>query len=343
MAIVPSGVSVPAQSKVLDNTTTTTVYGTVYRQVVTLADPETATNYMRVGGNGAYVDVRNVVALPLPTGASTGALQTTGNATLSSIDTKTPNLVSGRVPVDGSSVTQPISAVSLPLPTGASTAALQTSGNASLTSINTKLPSLDGGYVPVTIKNSSIEISNDAGNPVPVSGTFWQATQPVSGTFWQATQPVSGTFWQATQPVSAVSLPLPTGAATESTLSALSAKFSALGQKTMSASVPVVLASNHSDIVTKKSASSYAHLNSTGTTTIKSGAGILRRVVINTKGTGSNTLTIYDNTSGSGTVIAAIDTVNGVSGHFEYNVAFSTGLTVVDATGTSADITVIYE
>jgi len=73
---------------------------------------------------------------------------------------------------------------------------------------------------------------------VPVSGTFFQATQPVSGTFWQATQPVSGTvtanqggtwtvqpgntanttawkvdgsavtqpvsgtFWQATQPIS---------------------------------------------------------------------------------------------------------------------------------------------
>jgi hypothetical protein len=47
---------------------------------------------------------------------------------------------------------------------------------------------------------------------VPVTGTFYQATQPVSiasmpttpvtGTFWQTTQPVSGTFWQATQPVS---------------------------------------------------------------------------------------------------------------------------------------------
>jgi hypothetical protein len=37
---------------------------------------------------------------------------------------------------------------------------------------------------------------------IPVTGTFWQATQPVSGTFWQATQPVSGTFWQSTQPVS---------------------------------------------------------------------------------------------------------------------------------------------
>jgi hypothetical protein len=38
--------------------------------------------------------------------------------------------------------------------------------------------------------------------PVPVSGTFYQATQPVSGTFYQTTQPVSGTFWQTTQPVS---------------------------------------------------------------------------------------------------------------------------------------------
>ena len=74
---------------------------------------------------------------------------------------------------------------------------------------------------------------------LPVTGTFWQATQPVSGTFWQATQPVSftwagltdtqlrasavpvslasttitgsvavtGTFWQATQPVSIASMP----------------------------------------------------------------------------------------------------------------------------------------
>jgi hypothetical protein len=40
----------------------------------------------------------------------------------------------------------------------------------------------------------------------------------VTGTFWQATQPVSGTFWQATQPISAASLPLPTGAALDATL-----------------------------------------------------------------------------------------------------------------------------
>jgi hypothetical protein len=43
-------------------------------------------------------------------------------------------------------------------------------------------------------------------------------TVGVTGTFWQATQPVSGTFWQATQPISAASLPLPTGAAADATL-----------------------------------------------------------------------------------------------------------------------------
>lgn len=57
---------------------------------------------------------------------------------------------------------------------------------------------------------------------VPVSGTFWQATQPVSGTVGiSGTVPVSGTFWQATQPVSAASLPLPSGAATSAKQPAL--------------------------------------------------------------------------------------------------------------------------
>lgn len=69
----------------------------------------------------------------------------------------------------------------------------------------------------------------------PVTGTFWQATQPISGsisvsnfpsgltdTQLRATAvPVSGTFWPATQPVSAISLPLPTGAATDASVVAL--------------------------------------------------------------------------------------------------------------------------
>jgi len=50
-----------------------------------------------------------VASSALPNGAATSALQTTGNNSLSSIDTKLPNLVSGRVPVDGSGSTQPVS------------------------------------------------------------------------------------------------------------------------------------------------------------------------------------------------------------------------------------------
>ena len=58
--------------------------------------------------------------------------------------------------------------------------------------------------------NGEVEVKNDSGNPLPVSGTVavsnFPATQPVSGTVsvgnFPATQEVTGTFWQATQPVS---------------------------------------------------------------------------------------------------------------------------------------------
>lgn len=62
----------------------------------------------------------------------------------------------------------------------------------------TSLPALPAGA-------NTIGTVNIAGT-VPVSGTFWQATQPVSGTITanagSGTFAVSGTFWQATQPVS---------------------------------------------------------------------------------------------------------------------------------------------
>ena len=336
MAIVPSGVSVPAQSKVLDNTTTTTSYGTVYRQVVTLADPETATNYMRVGGNGAYVDVRNVVALPLPTNASTSALQTTGNNTLSAIDTKlggtlTVNVgltdaqlrasnvnvaVNSALPALAANTIGSIANTSfaatqsgtwnvtnisgtVSLPTGASTSALQTTGNNTLSAIDTKL----GGTLTVNVGLTDAQLR--------ASNVNVAATQ--SGT-WNVTN-ISGT------------VSLPTGAATETTVAGL------LTNTQLRASA----------VETTKKTSSFSHITTNTTTTVKSGAGVLRRIVINTKGSGANTLTIYNNTSGSGTIIGIIDTVTGVRGHFEYGVSFSTGLTIVTANGTAADVTVIYE
>jgi hypothetical protein len=58
--------------------------------------------------------------------------------------------------------------------------------------------------------NGEVEIKNDTGNPLPVSGTVsvgnFPATQPISGTVnvgnFPASQAVTGTFWQTTQPVS---------------------------------------------------------------------------------------------------------------------------------------------
>lgn len=104
--------------------------------------------------NGAWVNVTTSV---LPTNASTSALQTTGNASLAtidgdttSIDGKTPALgqaaMAASVPVaiasDQSAV--PISAAALPLPSGAATSANQTTGNASLATIAGDTTSIDG-------------------------------------------------------------------------------------------------------------------------------------------------------------------------------------------------------
>lgn len=83
------------------------------------------------------------------------------------------------------------------------------------------------------------------------------------------------------------------------------------------------------------------HINSNATTAIKAGPGTLYAICINTKGASANTATVYDNTAGSGAVLAVIDTTAGVT-CLTYNAAFVTGLTVVTATGTAADLTVTY-
>lgn len=82
--------------------------------------------------------------------------------------------------------------------------------------------------------------------------------------------------------------------------------------------------------------SPYARIASATTTTVKSGAGILHRIVVNTLAAGS--ITVYDNTTGSGTIIAVIN--SGVERDVEYDLAFATGLTIV--TSAAADLTVVF-
>lgn len=78
----------------------------------------------------------------------------------------------------------------------------------------------------------------------------------------------------------------------------------------------------------------------TATTTIKSGPGTLARICINTKGASANVITVYDSLTASGNIIATID---GTSDRDHvFGLAFATGLTVKSATGTGADMTVVY-
>lgn len=174
-------------------------------------------------------------------GVATAANQTTQTTELQAIKTAVELIDNA---IAGSEMQ--VDVITSALPTGAATSALQTTGNNSLSSIDSKLPALFSGRVPVDVTGSvtvsnEIEIKNDAGNPVPVSGTVTANTG--------LSQPLTDAQLRATAvPVSAASLPLPTGAATETTLASLDGKFGSLGQKTMANSAPVVIASDQSAI-----------------------------------------------------------------------------------------------
>lgn len=260
----------------------------------------------KVDASGSSVSVSNfpatqaisAVSLPLPTGASTSALQTSGNASLASIDSKLTSPLSVNANITNSSiaVTGPLTDVQLraaavpvsvsgTIPvSGTVTANIGTTGGLALdTSVNSLLKPADT-LAAVTTVGSVTSITN----PVAVTGTFFQATQPVSIASTVAVSgpltdvqlratpvPVSGSITTSpdvnlhdgagnavtssaagsvrpldvqlhnssgnpfgtnasplridptgttTQPVSAASLPLPSGAATETTLSALNTK-----------------------------------------------------------------------------------------------------------------------
>jgi hypothetical protein len=159
-------------------------------------------------------------------GVSTAALQTTGNTSLASIDSK---------------LTAPlaITAATLPLPTGAATSALQTTGNTSLASIDTKTPALGqalaAASVPVvltaaqiitltppaaitgfatsalqTTGNASLA-SIDAGIPAALGQTTMAASMPVVFASNQSALPVSGTVGITNDPTKLEDAPAASG------------------------------------------------------------------------------------------------------------------------------------
>lgn len=85
---------------------------------------------------------------------------------------------------------------------------------------------------------------------------------------------------------------------------------------------------------------SYRNLTANGTTLAKTGAGTLKRIVVNTAGT-TSTITVYDSVTGSGTKIGTASSLL-AQASIDYDVDFTNGLTVVAAGLTPADITVVY-
>ena len=257
--------------------------------------------------------------ISLPTGASTSALQTTGNSSLSSIDSKTPALgqalaaasvpvvltaaqLTTLTPLSTVAVTQSTSpwvvsgTVTANAGTNLNTSLLALESGGNLASINTKIPS------NLTVTSTRLLVDG-SGVTQPVSGTFFQATQPVSiatmpttpvkpdGTVWALTGtsanvsvtntvPISGTIaatqsgtwtvqpgntanttaWKVdgsavTQPVSGTVTvnPLTNSSIVKAQLQDNAGTAIILGQTTMSASLPVTIASNQTILSDRKS------------------------------------------------------------------------------------------
>lgn len=83
------------------------------------------------------------------------------------------------------------------------------------------------------------------------------------------------------------------------------------------------------------------HITTSTTTVVKASAGVLHSVIVNTKGTVASTITIYNNTSAAGTIVAIIDSLT-LSGTFQFDISMSLGITVVTTGTVAPDITVAW-
>ncbi|MES2048870.1 MAG: hypothetical protein V4447_10745 [Pseudomonadota bacterium] len=101
-------------------------------------------------------------------------------------------------------------------------------------------------------------------------------------------------------------------------------------QNNPAGAIPVYLASGP---VTGK------NIPANGNTQVKTGPGSLSALIVNTAGV-TSTVKFYDGTSAAGTLLATASTTS--QADLSYGISFTTGLFVVTAGGTPADITVTF-
>lgn len=94
------------------------------------------------------------------------------------------------------------------------------------------------------------------------------------------------------------------------------------------------------DINTVEKSYLYRNITTAGTTVVRTGAGKLKRITVNTPGTLSQ-LVLYDSVTGSGTKIGTVNTVLGQLS-LQYDIGVTNGLTIVTTGTVPADLTVVY-
>jgi hypothetical protein len=287
------------------------------------------------GVSGGTAEPISAASLPLPTGASTSALQPTNAAQSSVTAGQTGYLVEGAVTTGAPSFT---TGQTNPL-------SLDTAGNLR---VNVVAGGSGGGAVTIV----------NGGNVVEGSTTDTPCTAPATATACTLDAVLKAALNGVTGPIPPQSPAVPIGGVgicdgangtTNPCTTAVTVKPVSTAPVTSTDKAMVVDlrpdspgiialggATPANSVPTVPSGYTYTHISTDTTTTAKSGAGVLHTICVNTVGAGA-TITVDDATSATTPNIAILS--GATLGCYTYDVAFNTGLTIVTAV-TAPDITV---
>jgi len=254
------------------------------------------------------------LAAPTPassgaSGGATEAKQDAGNASLVSIlgqlDNKTSTLATASAQTTGNSSLSSIDGK-------VATAAKQDTGNTSLSSIDSKVATAANQ----TTANSSL------------ASILAQLDSKTSTLATEATISAIKTLLGAGLPAALVGGKLDVNLGTSSI--------------TLSVSGPLTDAQlRASSVSVSQGGSSFTWFSTATGSLLKTGAGVVRRIIIGSNVAG--TVTLHDNTSAAGTVITSVtSTTSTPCNQVELGVAFSTGL-YCTTTGSGISVTVVYD
>lgn len=281
-----------------------------------------------LGATNAAGSVSVGIAIDQLSTLATAAKQDTGNASLSSIDSKVATAA------NQTTANSSLASILGQLDNKTSTLATEATASASKTLLGAGLPTaLVGGKLDVNLGTSSITLSVGQATAANLNATVAQGTGSGSAaTFWY-TRVTDGTNTLPTMDTAARSgfQRITDGTNTAAVKAASTAP-------TASDTALVATLSPNSR---PGGGSSFSWFSTATGSLLKTGAGVVRRIVIGSNVAG--TVTLHDNTSATGTVIASVtSTTSTPCNPVELGVAFSTGL-YCTTTGSGISVTVVYD